>query len=85
MYSKTCTPNIEFTRSAAKMSRFAMTNVGMLSTSSASTVITRSLNRYWRIAPHAPSRTPAIVPITEPRTTSRKLTPMRRHNSCETG
>ena len=85
MYSKTWTPNTEFTRSAAKMSRFAMTNVGMLSTSSDSTVITRSLRWYCRIAPHAPNSTPAMVPITDPHTTSRELTPMRRHNSCETG
>ena len=63
----------------------AITNVGVLITSSDSSVMTRSDNRYCRIAPHAPTTTPITVPSTEPITSSRRLTPMRRHSSSETG
>ena len=62
-----------------------MTNVGVLSASSASIVTTRSLSRYWRIAPHAPATTPSTVPTTEPITSSRRLTPTRRHSVVATG
>ena len=62
-----------------------MTNVGVLNASSDSTVMTRSDNRYCRIAPHAPTTTPITVPITEPITSSRRLTPMRRPSSSDTG
>ena len=62
-----------------------MTNVGVLSTSSDSTVMTRSDSRYCRIAPHAPTTTPRTVPTTEPMISSRRLTPMRRHSSSDTG
>ena len=58
MYSNSCTPRIEFTRSAARISKVAMTNTGVLSSSSDSTVMTRSLRWYCRIAPHAPTTTP---------------------------
>ncbi len=37
------------------------------------------------MAPHAPSTTPTTVPITDPRNTRRRLTPMRRHSSSDTG
>ena len=39
---------------------FAMTNVGALRISSASTVMVRSENRYCRMAPHAPMITPMM-------------------------
>ena len=45
----------EFTSQRRQDQQVAITNVGMDSTSSDSTVITRSLSRYCRIAPHAPS------------------------------
>ncbi len=53
--------------------------------SSDSTVLTRSETRYCRIAPHAPTTTPITVPSTEPITSSRRLTPMRRPSSSATG
>ena len=62
-----------------------MTNIGVLSNSSDSTVMTRSLRWYCRIAPHAPTTTPITVPSTEPMTSSRRLTPTRRPSSSETG
>ncbi len=62
-----------------------MTNVGVLNASSDSTVMTRSDSRYCRIAPQAPTTTPITVPSSEPMTTSRRLTPMRRHSSSDTG
>jgi hypothetical protein len=57
----------------------------VLITSSDSMVMTRSDNRYCLIAPHAPTTTPITVPSTEPMTSSRRLTPMRRHSSSATG
>ena len=68
MYSNNCTPRIEFTRSAARINRLAMTNTGVLSNSSDSTVMTRSESRYCRMALHAPMTTPIAVPSTEPMT-----------------
>ena len=73
------------TPKADRISRLAITKTGVLMTSSDSAVITRSLSRYCRIAPHAPTTTPTTVPITEPMTSSRRLTPMRRHSSSVTG
>ncbi|CNL65924.1 Uncharacterised protein [Mycobacterium tuberculosis] len=58
---------------------------GVLNTSSASVVMTRSLSRYCRMAPHAPITTPATVPNTDPTTSSRRLTPIRRPSSVPTG
>ena len=85
VYSNSWTPSIELTRSAARIRRFAMTNTGVLITNSDSTVMTRSDRRYCRIAPHAPTTTPITVPTTEPMISSRRLTPMRRHSSSDTG
>ena len=85
MYSNNCTPRIEFTPSAARINRFAMTNTGVLISNSESTVIARSLSRYCRIAPQAPTTTPITVPSTEPMTSSRRLTPTRRPSSFEIG
>ena len=85
VYSNSCTPSTELTRSAPRISRLARTNAGVLMTSSDSTVMTRSDSWYCRIAPHAPTTTPMTVPSTEPMTSSRRLTPMRRHSSSDTG
>ena len=85
MYSNNCTPRIEFTRSAPRISRFARTNVGVLNTSSDNTVMTRSESRYCRIAPQAPTTTPITVPSTDPMINNRRLTPTRRHSSSDTG
>ena len=85
VYWKIRTPVNMFTRSAARMSRPASTNDGMLRMINDSTVMTRSLSRYCRIAPQAPTMTPISVPSTEPVTTSRRLIPIRRHSSWETG
>ena len=63
----------------------AITNDGVLITSSDRAVMTRSLSRYCLIAPHAPTTTPVTVPMTEPRMSSRRLTPIRRHSSSDTG
>ena len=52
MYSNSCTPRTEFTRCAARINRVAMTNTGVLSSSSDSTVMTRSLRSVL------PDRTP---------------------------
>ena len=71
--------------SAPRISRLASTNVGVLMISSDSSVTARSENRYWRIAPHAPIATPISVPNTEPITSRRRLTPMRRQSSAATG
>jgi hypothetical protein len=60
-----------------------MTNTGVLSSSSDSTVMMRSLRWYCRIAPHAPMTTPISVPNTEPMSSSRRLTPTRRPSSLE--
>ena len=46
VYSKICTPRTEFTRSAARINRLAITNVGVLITRSDSRVMTRSDSRY---------------------------------------
>ncbi len=62
-----------------------MTKVGVLSTSNATAVTTRSLSRYWRMAPHAPATTPSAVPTTDPMTSSRSVTPMRRQSVAPTG
>ena len=67
------------------MNRLASTNGGVLNTNRDSTVMTRSESRYCRIAPHAPTSTPTMVPTTDPISTNRRLTPMRRHSSSETG
>ena len=85
MYWKIRTPANMLTRSAPRMSRLASTNDGTLRMTNDNTVITRSLSRYWRTAPQAPTMTPITVPSTEPITTSRRLTPIRRHSSWETG
>ncbi|CNH07094.1 Uncharacterised protein [Mycobacterium tuberculosis] len=47
--------------------------------------MTRSLSRYCRMAPQAPTMTPMTVPSTEPVTTSRRLIPIRCHSSRDTG
>ncbi len=85
VYSNSCTPSIEFTFSAPRISRLAITNVGALMISSEATVMARSEKRYCRMAPHAPTTTPMMVPMTDPISTSRRLTPMRRHSSSVTG
>ena len=62
-----------------------MTNVGVLRTSSATMVTTRSLSRYCRMAPHAPATMPRTVPTTDPMTSSRRVTPTRRQSVAPTG
>ena len=85
MYSKICRPVAQFTRSAPRISRLASTKVGVLMISSDSSVTMRSDSRYCRIAPQAPTTTPITVPSTEPITSRRRLTPIRRHSSSDTG
>ena len=75
----------ELTGSAPSMSRLAMTNVGADNTSSDSAVMTLSESRYWRMALHAPITTPSTAPSTLPMTSRRRLTPIRRHSSSDTG
>ena len=85
VYSNRLKPSTELTFSAARINKFATTNVGVLMTSSEATVMARSEKWYCRIAPQAPTTTPITVPSSEPSRTSRRLTPMRRHSSSETG
>lgn len=54
-----------------------MTRVGVESTTSEARVISRSLARYCRVAVHAPSATPRVMPSREPIVTSRSETHTR--------